>query len=170
MKTEIERYIVRAAVGTVVVALAVVSMTAIAGWWRLRAAPAASYAVGDKIDLPPDAYSNAEKTLILFVRESCAVCQAEAPRLAELVRRVGLNSTSVASVVVTGSARVDDEREFAARFRGAGHRHLPFEDLRVKTVPTVVLVDRHGTILFAQEGRFSTLEMTEELIRRIGGR
>lgn len=170
MTTERERHIVRAAVGTVVVALAIVSTTAIAGWWRLRAAPAPSYAVGDKIDLPPDAYSNTEKTLVLFLRESCAVCQTEAPHLAELVRRVGIDSTSVASVVVTGSARVEAEREFAARFKGASHRQVPFEDLKVQTVPTVVLVDRHGVVLFAQEGRLKTLEMTEELIRRIRSR
>ena len=170
MTTKPDHYIARAAVGTMIVAVAMVSSTVVGGWWKLRATPAPSYAVGDKIDLPLETYSNAERTLVLFVRESCAVCQAEAPRLAELVERARSSSTPVASLVVTGSTRVEADREFAMVFKGSTHRHVSFDSLGVKTVPTVVLVDRHGTVVFAHEGRFKTPETMEELIRRISSR
>ena len=166
-----ERLVARFAIGTVVLAVAVVSFTALLGWWHLRStASAESYVVGQKIDVPSPLYALNRRTLVAFVRASCDVCQAEAPQLRSLVDRLSALPESVPTVIVTGSRNESDDQEFARSFKHATHQHIAFETLRVRTVPTLVLVDQRGEILFAQEGRLKSLDMIEELTRRMASR
>ncbi|HEX5217100.1 MAG TPA: conjugal transfer protein TraF [Vicinamibacterales bacterium] len=166
-----DRFVARVAIGAVLLAIAVVSSTAFVAWWQLRArATHLSYVVGETIDVPSRLYAQAERTLILFVRASCDVCQAEAPALMNMVDRLKAFPTAVPTVVVTGSASPDPDREFARSFRNAAHEHIAFETLKVRTVPTIVLVDHRGAILFAQEGRPKALNSLGELIQRIPSR
>ena len=164
-----ESLIARSAVALIVSAVAVLGATAGIGFWQARvSATSVSYEPGRAIDVPADLFSGAERTLLVFVRESCAVCQAEAPNIARVAS--SLKAQAVPTVVLTGSSEAKAEQLFAGQFGNVRHEHLAFSTLRVKTVPTLVLVDRQGTVLFSQEGRSKTVNVMEELIRRIPSR
>ena len=166
-----DRVVARLAIGTALLAVGVVSSTAFVAWWQLRAAAASgSYVSGETIDVPSRLYARTDRTLIVFVRASCDVCQTEAPELRSVVHRLEALPESVPTAIVTGSIDTDADREFARSFKNATHEHIAFDTLKVRTVPTMVLVDRRGRILFAQEGRPKSPNLMEELIRRIPSR
>ena len=167
----VDQLIPRVAVGAIVFATIVVSSTAIAGWWQMRAAPKVSaYSIGDTIDIPQQLYGGASETLVVFVRESCTACQEAAPDIAKLSAALGAMSANVPTVVLTGSTHVEADRAFAKRLGDVTHQHLAFNTLRLRTVPTMVLVNRRGTVLYSQEGRGEITEVMEEMIRRIPSR
>ena len=110
-------------------------------------APKPAYAAADVIDTPAAWHSRTPVTLVLFARASCGACQKAQPFLASLVADL----RDRADVVVVGGSADD-----AAFARSIGvddsHVHMAPAGLRVRVTPTLVLVDRAGTILHAWEG------------------
>jgi thiol-disulfide isomerase/thioredoxin len=114
--------------------------------------PAPSYAVGDTIDVPSEIFSGAPNTLLLFFRSGCGACERMKPFLSKLAARE--NGTTVRVVAVTGQQNRPSSIKFAQQI-GLDVSHLATIDvtkLRLKNVPTWVLVDRSGRIRAALEG------------------
>jgi len=142
---------------TIAFTLTLATTVAIVAWPRVAHAlgikpkPAVMpYVAGGQIDTPADWYHSSEYTLVLFARASCGACEKAQPYLRQLVEFLG----GRAAVVVAGGAdtRAEDAAfaksigvpETAARTTPAG--------LRVRSTPTLVLVNRQGAILASWEG------------------
>jgi hypothetical protein len=113
------------------------------------------YVPGEGIDLPPSLYSANARTLVIFAQSTCAVCQRAKDSLGDLAE--AFTSGPLAHVVmVTGRSApsMAAEQQFA-RDIGLDERQvvpLDLTTLRVRGVPTVLLVDTGGKILAVTEG------------------
>ena len=115
-----------------------------------------SYPVGGQIDLPAGIYTQAAKTFVIFARTSCVACQHAKPVLTEMIATLS-KYDDVRVVMVTGERLAADETKFAAALglsAGAVIR-MDLDPLRLRVVPTTVLVDSHGAVLYSTEGEVS---------------
>jgi hypothetical protein len=122
---------------------------------RLGLAPEA-YAVRQVVDVPPAIYNSSSYTLLIFARSTCDVCQRSAKFLSRLA---GQTAGAGAGVRLVSSAPVVASELAFARALGLSDAQVAPVDLktvRVRRVPTIVLVDRHGEIHYAREGAVST--------------
>jgi peroxiredoxin len=142
---------------TISLVLMVVATAAYVGWPRVAGAmgikppaPQPAYAAGQTFDAPREWYSGAPRTLVIFARASCGACEKAQPFLKELVGTLGDNA---AAVMAHPPGAPDDDAQFA-RSLGISDDHIVVvgNTLRVRSTPTIVLVDQSGTILHAWEG------------------
>jgi hypothetical protein len=114
---------------------------------------AVAYAAGDRIDLDPKTYASTRRTVFLFSRSSCRACQASKPTMAAIVSDLS-KAPDVNVILVVQQFPPAEETSFA-REVGIGTSRILGVDLRtlrLSSVPTVVVTDSSGTILFAGEG------------------
>jgi hypothetical protein len=158
MNARFDRVIDRAAIGTSVVLLAVFAATiGMLAWPRLTRAvgvtPAPAepaYRAGSRIDTPVEWYQAAPYTLLLFERASCTACQTAQPFFKRLVDDIG---ATVRVVLVTSAGEADEDAQYARGLGLQAHSiRTAVPGLQVRVTPTLVLVDRQGTILNAWEG------------------
>ena len=142
---------------TISLVLMVVATAAYVGWPRVAGAvgikppaPQPAYAAGQTFDAPPAWYADAPRTLVIFARASCTACEKAQPFLKELVGTVG---PKAAAVMAHPPGAPDEDAQFARSLGIADDRIVVVDaGLRVKSTPTIVLVDQRGTILHAWEG------------------
>jgi thiol-disulfide isomerase/thioredoxin len=109
-----------------------------------------AYKTGQTIDTPSEWYASADHTLVVFARASCGACQNAEPFLKQLVADLGAKS----AVVLGSNGKEPNEELGYARALGLSEtsvRVVP-TGLRVRSTPTLVLVDRQGQVLAAWEG------------------
>jgi len=115
-----------------------------------------------------DIYSTSAFTVVLFVRSSCGASVASVPNFRAIAQLVEVSPTTRIVVVPT-----ETWSEEAAAFVGemglseANVRMLDVARLKVKVVPTMLVVDRAGRIRLVQEGISS--ESPVEAVRSIVG-
>jgi hypothetical protein len=128
--------------------------------------PAPAYAAHSRIDVPPEVYRTSPYTLVVFARSTCAVCRSSVPFLATLVRKAA--ASGVAVRLMSSAPVAPDERAFAETWGldPAAIIGVDLRSMRVKHVPTVVLVDREGEIHFAREGAIPAAAQ-DELLNRL---
>jgi hypothetical protein len=124
------------------------------------------YHVGERADLPGE-WLGSGGTLFVFLRSDCAASQANAGLLAGIQSELP-SDISVVAVVPTRSG--DEEITFAegAGFDRARIRTADFESLRLRVVPSLVLLDRDGIVRMERIGTAQTTgraELTSELRR-----
>ena len=158
MNERTDRLIDRVAIGTSIALLAVFAATlATLAWPRMTdalggepSAPEPAYRAGAAIDTPKEWYQGAQYTLLLFARASCSACQTAQPFFKRLVNDIG---ATIRVVLVTSAGEADEDAYFA---RGLGLEanaiRTAVPGLSVRVTPTLVLVDRQGTVLDAWEG------------------
>jgi len=86
----------------------------------------------------------------------CVACQHAKPVLTEMIATLS-KYDDVRVVMVTGERLAADETKFAAALglsAGAVIR-MDLDPLRLRVVPTTVLVDSHGAVLYSTEGEVS---------------
>ena len=83
------------------------------------------YVVGEAIDLPHELFALAPRTLVFFLRSSCAACVRHEQRLARLIS--SLDGHHVRAVMVTTNRRLEDEHELAARLGLNASQVVPTE-------------------------------------------
>jgi len=158
MNERTDQLIDRVAIGTSVVLLAVFAATlGTLAWPRVTGAlgveppaPEPAYRTGTAIDTPKEWYQGAPFTLLVFARASCGACQKAQPFFKRLVNDIG---AGIRVVLVTSAGEADEDAYYA---RGLGLEtnaiRTAVPGLSVRVTPTLVLVDRQGTILDAWEG------------------
>lgn len=160
-----------AAIGCIVLVAVTVGVLAMpAARSRLGLAPArtVSYAVGGRIDVPSSVYDASPLTVVLFARSTCAACQRSRLLFAKAATELAADS-SVQFAMMTTSANRPGDVEYA-RAIGLDERRLIALDnarLRLKLVPTLVLVDRQGQVHYSHEGVPSPGDI-DELVRTVG--
>jgi hypothetical protein len=129
-----------------------------------------SYAVGDVVDVPPDAYSRASHSVILFARSSCSACQASKPVMAAIANDLSTRADTALTLVAPEKPAAE-QREFAEAI-GIDATRIVYADLRslrLRYVPAVVVTDRAGRVLFAREGLMTETDRLD-LLRALESR
>jgi thioredoxin-related protein len=147
----------RFAVGVTMAGLVVVTATGVAlampGARETLGLARPAYARGQHVDLPRDMYAGASYTLVVFGRSTCSA----SGRSAEFLRRLVATVEALPHVrvrMVTAAPVAAQELEFA-RSLGLDEAQVTAVDLstlRVRQVPSLVLVDGSGQIHYAREG------------------
>src|SRR5580704_15593322 len=73
---------------------------------------AASYAVGDRIDVPANLYDSSSATLLVFARSTCSACEAAKPTFATLTAELGRKSSTHVLMII-GTAQAPEELAYA---------------------------------------------------------
>jgi peroxiredoxin len=116
--------------------------------------------------------------LVVFWSIFCSACRAELPALQALYERYRDQGLEVAAIAVDGEPMKKGIRAFVARQEftfpvlfdriAADETFVTAESYGVSATPTFFLVDRSGTIAFAEAGRPSA-ESLEQAIRNTLG-
>ena len=168
-----ERVLSKVAIAVAAGSVLVVAATLVLLFVQARRAGDASavapaYAVGDSVDLPRSMYDASPYTLVVFARSSCAGCQNAKPFLSRLTAQVGA-APDVRALLVTGGRDQPAEVSFASEIGlSAGAVAASPPGIRLHSVPTLLLVDREGTIRYAIEGIPSESAAREEVLRAVG--
>jgi len=110
----------------------------------------ASFIAGQSVHLPASAYSSADRTLILFARADCAACRRAQAFLKSVISDAA-KAGGPRVTVIMDSASAEDRKRALAYVEGLGLESaqllgVDITTTRVKTVPSLVLVDRHGVV------------------------
>jgi len=154
MESRTEKLLGRAAMAVTLMCVAVLGGTAAVLSSHARSpAAAVGYAQGEIVDLPATVYSEGELTLVLIARSSCGASQTGRPFFAQLIARAS-RVAGIRAVMVSGRNARDDEDRYARAvgLNEAALVRMELSHLRVKEVPTVLLVDRMGRIRYVQSG------------------
>ena len=129
----------------------VVLYPSLAGAVASSPAPAPpAYQVGSRIDTPHDWHAGSPFTLVLFAQSRCGACQRAQPFLKQVVEELAERAPVV---LVSPSADLAEEIRFGESLGlGASAVRRAPAGIRARVTPTLVLVDRHGTILHVWEG------------------
>jgi hypothetical protein len=152
-----------ALVGLTSILLFVPSLRATFGF---SAAAAPAYALGEQIDVPAEVYAASSATVLIFARSTCGACQRAQPEFTALISRLRSERSTDVRLMTTGAGR--SEEASYARAIGLTDRELSVADarVRVRIVPSLVVVDRHGVIKFFSEG-IPTRPQQEAVVRTV---
>jgi thioredoxin-related protein len=131
------------------VALAVPGVRTALGFERARGT---GYAVGQRVDLVPPGSESRRHTLLIFARHDCGACQQSKSAFADLVR--DLREQGVDTVIVTNQHQRPSQVAYGQELGVREERVLSLDlsTLKVQLVPSIVLVDRAGTVVYARAG------------------
>ncbi|MEO8480982.1 MAG: hypothetical protein ABI634_02160 [Acidobacteriota bacterium] len=143
-------------VGATLVGLATTAAAGFAPAVRTRlgwtAVERPAYAVGDVIDIPAGLRDQADRTLVVFASGTCGASL----RSAGVLRRVASDLRRVHGqfVVITPKDQRADQQKLAESYglEPSEVTALDLRQLRLKYVPTVVVVDRAGNVRYVREG------------------
>ena len=146
---------------------------AVPGWRRalgLVVPDGAGYAVGDRIDVPVSLYESAPVTLLVFTRSGCGTCQRAKSAMATLAAALRDRATVRVTMVVADGTQADERKYLHDIGLTDGHlAGVDFRALRLQRVPTTVLVDRTGRVLYSLEGEPAASDQTA-LLRLVAAR
>ena len=116
-----------------------------------KGAPSSSYAVGDRLDVDPALFEGARATVFLFARASCGACQASKPLMASIVSDLAA-APDVNVMMLAPLKEMDANTDFGRDLGLAQVVHSDIRQLRLRYVPSVVVTDGGGTVLWSHEG------------------
>jgi hypothetical protein len=125
--------------------------------WRTHfaAEPAASYQVGEAIDIPTAIYSGSALTLAVFGDASCPAARSSQSAFRWLVAEFSAEPRGHAVLIGSSdSRRFTDQDSFAKAIgldRAAVHE-VDLSQIRLRAVPATMVLDRNGRILAFHEG------------------
>jgi thioredoxin-related protein len=143
--------LIAVSVTTLVVTLGVGLFPPVEAWLGIDSSTSA-YTVGERIDVPTSLFESNDKTLFVFASGTCAACLRSRPAFRTLAGELRGGATHL--LVLTPLTPNSDQQSLVASLNLASDefKHLDLKRLRLKNVPTVVLVDRAGLVLFSREG------------------
>lgn len=143
----------------IVVAALVTATVVMVAWPRIGSAvgspaaardPEPAYGQGEAIDVPVEWYEGSSYTLILFAKSTCGPCLLAQGFFADLVAAV---DGRAAVVFASPDGRHEGELRYALSLGIPDQAVFAApQGLRARVTPTLVLVDRQGTVLEAWEG------------------
>jgi hypothetical protein len=154
-------------VAVVAITLGALALPSVRAKLGFPAARPVSYPIGDRIDVPASLYESAGQTLFVFARSSCTACQRSKPALTEIVAQIR-RTPAARILVVTSDMHRASEVAYAndLGLDDAQVIGLNLDGLRLRVVPTLVLVDQRGRIHYTSEGMISPGQ-EEELLRAV---
>jgi hypothetical protein len=140
----------------------VMAVPALRQRWSQSPSTSAAYKVGERIDLPPTIHESSPWTVLLFTRAGCGACQTAKPAFASMIDGLR-DKSSVRALMVVREGSEAEERDYL-RAIGLGDDRLigvDFRNLRLRRVPTMLLVDRRGEVRYSVEGAPTLLDQAE---------
>jgi hypothetical protein len=130
-------------------ALAMPAIRARLGW-----APAAStsYAIGERVDVPAEAYAGFRHTLLLVARPDCGACRAARPFFQRLTATLRASGTHVVMIAPNRDRSADVAY---AHDIGLADSDVVFTDLsrlHIPVVPALFVVDGAGAVMLEFDG------------------
>ena len=150
-------------VAVIVAAMFVVAVAASRLWPHSHAAPV-TYAPGEVMDVVPGVdYRASERTALVFVRSTCRFCTESMPFYEKMVAQT--KGSQQARVVAMSDEEIAVTRSYFAR------HNVPVQDVikadaqrfRVAGTPTIIVVDRTGSVRGAWVGVLSNSAQGEVL-------
>jgi len=129
----------------------------------------ADYKAGEQMDKLRDVdYSQAAQTLVMFVRSSCHFCTESMPFYERVAISHAHTSGHLHIVALTGEP-VETTAKYLADHSVAIDQVVPIDSngSRFTGTPTLVLVDRNGTVTHAWRGKLNE-ERERELFQLLG--
>jgi hypothetical protein len=119
------------------------------------------YRVGQRLDTE-NFYKDVENTVVLFARSTCGASVASTQQLRSLASVIG-GMANAQFVVIPTATWSDGERNFVRSIGLAEEnvRRERVEELKVRVVPTLAVVDHHGRIRYLREGRLGDADVAE---------
>lgn len=131
--------------------------------------PGPAYATGELVDVPPSLYEDSDRTLIVFARSSCRGCQRAKPLLKMAVASFGGQLGWSRVLVATGS-NFEADQAYGQEIGLSLSEIVPAPiELRLGSVPTLLVVDRDGRIMMSREGIIWSPEEEREVLRELTG-
>lgn len=144
-----------------------VLVLALPGWRRALGFPVLdkpAYAAGERVDVPARVYDSTPFTVLVFTRSSCGACDRARPVVGGLVAALRDRPSVRLTMIVDENTQAVEQQYL--RDVGLAEDRLAaadFRTLRLRRVPTTLLVDREGRVLHAHEGELSALDAAELL-------
>jgi hypothetical protein len=151
--------------GVLVACVSLIAVTATALAWKSQGNGVVSgYEVGGQIDVPSDWLAEDRPTLLVFLRSGCAASRRFLAELASRSDLGGFNTPTRLVLPVTETlAESDIELAGAAGFETPAIRTVDFSALRLKVVPSLVLVGRDGRVMQESGGTAAAVAMLHDL-------
>ena len=140
-----------ALVSSAILSIAVLASQAVRDTLGVSARLNGGYVEGEVVDLPPSIYRGTFRTVAVFARGDCAACVRSHSQLRVVLAEA--TERSWRCVLLAPSERPLD-REYAQSLGLPGHSVavIPPPTTRVALIPTVLVLDSRGRILFAHSG------------------
>jgi hypothetical protein len=107
------------------------------------------YHVGERVDLPADWFRGDSLTLLVFVRSDCSASRLAVDRLVDARRTL---PQGIRLVAVVGDRTDELNFALAAGFERSSIRTADFAALRLRRVPSLLLVDSEGVVQIERLG------------------
>jgi len=130
--------------------------------------------VGGTLQVDPNLYDRADFTVVLFARSTCPVCTAAKPHLRTFLTELSKYSTGPVYLMYTqGSPESELPYASAIGINASNVLSAPESVLRqVTAVPTLILVDRAGRVLFKNGVGFrndgQALTLLGKIVKTVG--
>ena len=123
----------------------------------------AEYPVGSMLDLDPSAFAGSPYTLVIFGRSSCAACQSAVGSITDLGDQIR-SRHDIRLILATEFPDLPSEQAYARSLGLERSRVIRIDrPIKLRSVPTLALVNPSGRILFSQAGFGSTGQDRERL-------
>jgi hypothetical protein len=121
---------------------------------------------GSSSQLPAEFYSSAGHTVLIFATTNCAACQRALPFHQQLLHSVANALETRARVVLTSPG--DDPAAYAATLNVPATQVMTWDarHTTLRRVPTILIVDRNGVVVYAREGVLND-DQQRELIGKV---
>jgi hypothetical protein len=163
-RTPASRLEIGANVAVIVAALVVVAVAASRMWPQHSHVPPASYAAGEPLgDVPGVDFRGSERTVLLFVRSTCRFCTESMPFYGKIV--VDARAGQYARVIAVSDEEIDVTKSYFAR-HGVPIQEVVKTDaqrLRIAGTPTILVVDRGGSVQGAWVGTLGASAQSDVL-------
>lgn len=146
------------------IALIVLSVTSVIATIGLLAVPSlritfapgtierTGYVVGEGVDVPPAQGAASGTRVLIFVASHCEACRKSRPGLSQIVASAQAGGAGV--FLVTAREQPESHNEFARAIglSPSAVQRLDLSQLRLRAVPTVVVVTSAGAAVYVHEG------------------
>ena len=142
-----------ACLGTVGLTLAILVSPGLRSLVGAERRESLAYSPGDIVDLPRETFESRALTVVYFATTTCGACLRAKGALLELSHAIDRLPEDIAVVFVAPASDREAGEGLGVAVGVDPNRHffLDLAKLRLKKVPTILLVDQSGHVLHAQE-------------------
>jgi thiol-disulfide isomerase/thioredoxin len=131
-----------------------------------RAIPSRGPAQGTLISLPGVSWQESKQTVVLALSDKCHFCSESAPFYQRLAQ--DLSNRSDVRLIAIFPQDVDAGKQYLAQLGVSVGQIIqaPLDSLQVRGTPTLVIVDKNGTVMQSWVGKLNS-ERESEVLNRI---
>lgn len=152
-------------VALVAVTAGAVAMPGVRSKLTFVSSPESGYRPGDRPDIPAAKFTERTRTILVFVRPDCVACR----KGQSFVRRLVDDSRTRSGIGVRLVGRLQDQAALQQYARQVGLEEsdvvtLEREQIKPKTVPTIIVVDSAGHAVYARSGAFPSAAADQKVL------